>query len=94
MTDRNEDRVRERAYAIWEKEGRPEGEDLRHWSDAEAELRGDETPRPANSSKKPKPRPGQLASPSRRRRWQTPIDRSGCSYRVMEAIAEIKASCR
>ena len=40
MTDRHEDRVRERAYAIWEKEGRPDGEDLRHWSAAEAELRG------------------------------------------------------
>ncbi|MBB3590166.1 hypothetical protein FHX08_000510 [Rhizobium sp. BK529] len=43
MTDRNEDRVRERAYAIWEKEGRPDGEDLRHWSAAEAELRGETT---------------------------------------------------
>ncbi|MBB3655287.1 hypothetical protein FHX15_000486 [Rhizobium sp. BK650] len=43
MTDRNEDRVRERAYAIWEEEGRPDGEDLRHWSTAEAELRGETT---------------------------------------------------
>ena len=43
MTDRNEDRVRERAYAIWEKEGRPDGEDLRHWSAAETELRGETT---------------------------------------------------
>jgi len=52
--------VRERAYAIWE--GRQEGEDLRHWTDAEAQLRCDETPRPvnklANRSKKPKPQPG------------------------------------
>jgi len=43
MTDRNEDRVRERAYAIWEEEGRADGENLRHWSDAEAELRGETT---------------------------------------------------
>lgn len=43
MTDRNEDRVRERAYAIWEVQGRLDGEDLRHWSDAEAELRGETT---------------------------------------------------
>ncbi|MGO4196529.1 DUF2934 domain-containing protein [Rhizobium sp. YAF28] len=43
MTDRNEDRVRKHAYAIWEKQGRPDGEDLRHRSDAEAELRGEPT---------------------------------------------------
>ncbi|MGM4911017.1 DUF2934 domain-containing protein [Rhizobium sp. 768_B6_N1_8] len=43
MTDRNEDRVRNRAYAIWEGQGRPDGEDLRHWSDAEAELPGETT---------------------------------------------------
>ncbi|MBB3441842.1 DUF2934 domain-containing protein [Rhizobium sp. BK379] len=43
MTDRNEDSVRERAYAIWEEEGRPDGQDLRHWSDAEAELHGEAT---------------------------------------------------
>ncbi|MBB3309124.1 hypothetical protein FHT78_000853 [Rhizobium sp. BK196] len=43
MTERNEDRVRERAYAIWEKEGRPEGQDRRHWNEAEAELRGETT---------------------------------------------------
>lgn len=39
MSDTDEDRVRERAYAIWEDEGKPEGEHLRHWSDAEDELR-------------------------------------------------------
>jgi hypothetical protein len=32
-------RVRERAYAIWEAEGRPHGNDLAHWFQAEAELR-------------------------------------------------------
>lgn len=66
MTDRNEDRVRKHAYAIWEGQGRPDGEDLRHWSDAEAELPG-ERQRPTNNlasrSKKPKPRPGQRAPP-------------------------------
>jgi hypothetical protein len=34
-----EQRVRERAYAIWEQEGRPEGQAERHWREAEAELR-------------------------------------------------------
>ena len=30
--------IRERAYAIWEQEGRPEGKGLDHWIQAEAEI--------------------------------------------------------
>jgi Protein of unknown function (DUF2934) len=30
--------IRERAYAIWEEEGRPEGHHLNHWFRAEAEI--------------------------------------------------------
>ena len=36
-TDRHE-QIRRRAYWIWEEDGSPEGEDLRHWSMAEAEF--------------------------------------------------------
>jgi hypothetical protein len=39
--------VRERAYAIWEREGRPEGAAEWHWLLAEAELRRPEPPRRA-----------------------------------------------
>jgi hypothetical protein len=35
-------RVRERAHALWEREGRPGGQAERHWFQAEAELRLDE----------------------------------------------------
>jgi hypothetical protein len=35
-------RIRERAYAIWEREGRPEGGAERHWTQAEEELRAEE----------------------------------------------------
>lgn len=91
MTERNEDRVRQRAYAIWEEEGRPDGEDLCHWSDAETELRGETTREQIEEIKAATGATG--ASPSRRRRWRAPIDCSGWSYRVMEAIVEIKASC-
>jgi hypothetical protein len=31
--------IRERAHAIWEREGRPEGRELDHWLTAERELR-------------------------------------------------------
>ncbi|HXV24150.1 MAG TPA: DUF2934 domain-containing protein [Alphaproteobacteria bacterium] len=37
-----EDRIRERAYQIWQKEGRPLGHHERHWYQAEAEIRAGE----------------------------------------------------
>src|SRR5947207_5704201 len=33
-----QDRIRERAYQLWEEAGRPSGRDLEHWARAEAEL--------------------------------------------------------
>lgn len=33
----DEDRIRQRAYALWEAEGRPEGRHADHWSQACAE---------------------------------------------------------
>jgi hypothetical protein len=33
-----EQAIRERAYAIWEERGRPEGHHLDHWLRAEAEI--------------------------------------------------------
>lgn len=32
------DAISRRAYELWEKEGRPEGSDMRHWLQAEQEL--------------------------------------------------------
>jgi hypothetical protein len=34
-------KLRERAYALWEREGRPEGGAARHWAQAEEELRAE-----------------------------------------------------
>ena len=33
-----ESRIRERAYALWEEAGRPEGEHDAHWTAAEREI--------------------------------------------------------
>jgi len=33
-----EDKIRARAHEIWEHNGRPDGQDLDHWRQAEAEL--------------------------------------------------------
>lgn len=35
-------RIRTRAYAIWEREGRPEGADLDHWLRAVLDLQAEE----------------------------------------------------
>jgi hypothetical protein len=38
-TDRN-DLIKQRAYAIWEKEGRPDGKHDEHWKRASDEMHG------------------------------------------------------
>jgi hypothetical protein len=42
MAMAREDEVRDRAHAIWEREGRPEGSAERHWAQAEEELRAEQ----------------------------------------------------
>ena len=36
------ERIRRRAYEIWEEEGRPKGRQLEHWHRAERELAGED----------------------------------------------------
>jgi hypothetical protein len=38
MNNENERRIRERAYDIWQREGRPHGRDAEHWQKAAAEI--------------------------------------------------------
>ncbi|WP_245214876.1 DUF2934 domain-containing protein [Roseomonas indoligenes] len=38
MQDQEQGRIRERAHAIWEGEGRPEGRHAEHWQQAEQEM--------------------------------------------------------
>ncbi|THK39355.1 DUF2934 domain-containing protein [Ensifer sp. MPMI2T] len=42
MDNDREELIRRRAYAIWEREGRPEGQDLRHWEQASREMQREE----------------------------------------------------
>jgi hypothetical protein len=39
-TDRHDDLIKQRAYAIWEKEGRPHGKHDEHWRQASEEMHG------------------------------------------------------
>jgi hypothetical protein len=34
----HQERLRQRAYELWEREGRPHGREAEHWKQAEAEL--------------------------------------------------------
>jgi hypothetical protein len=40
MDNNREELIRRRAYAIWEQEGRPEGQHERHWEQASREMQG------------------------------------------------------
>ncbi|MCG5473590.1 MAG: DUF2934 domain-containing protein [Sinorhizobium fredii] len=40
MENDREELIRRRAYAIWEQEGRPAGQELRHWEQAAREMQG------------------------------------------------------
>ena len=42
MASDREDLIRERARRIWESEGQPDGQHLRHWSEATAQIEAEE----------------------------------------------------
>ena len=47
--------IRERAYEIWEREGRPEGQHQTHWSQAVREIAAEDTPPPSAADVDPSP---------------------------------------
>lgn len=78
MDSDKEARIRERAYEIWVREGRPHGRDAEHWRKAEAEITAGE--QAAATSKPPADVPGDAplapgpaagAAPTLRRRRTT-----------------------
>ncbi len=61
-----EERVRVRAYAIWESKGRPDGGAEQHWAVAEAELRAEAagTPNPGDDAASGTPGTGENICPA------------------------------
>lgn len=51
MIDDKQDRIRKRAHAIWESEGRPDGAHERHWHQAATEVYAEKTKSVASSKK-------------------------------------------
>ena len=45
-----EDRVRQRAHEIWERDGRPHGHDKKHWEQASNEIDAEEGAKPADAA--------------------------------------------
>jgi len=43
MGDDREERIKARAYEIWQREGSPEGRENDHWKEAEQELDAENT---------------------------------------------------
>jgi len=64
MSESREQAVRERAYALWEQDGRPEGRSVAHWSQAEAEIGAEQSAVPPN-------RASIVKSPRRRKATKT-----------------------
>jgi Protein of unknown function (DUF2934) len=69
----DEERIRQRAHDIWEREGRPEGRHAEHWARARREVaaEGGPPPGPAGSDDSPAPTaaPPPPGAPGARRRW-------------------------
>jgi hypothetical protein len=65
-----EDHVRKRAHAMWEKEGRPHGKEKEHWERALQELRSEEERASSivATKKKKKPPAGTGSSNEKRKR--------------------------
>jgi hypothetical protein len=65
--DRDEERlIRERAYEIWEREGRPAGRSEEHWRQAAAEIAA-AAETPAAPEPAPAPAPDPASAPRRSR---------------------------
>ena len=59
MTDDRQHRIRQRAHAIWERHGRPDGADRDHWDQATREIDAEDgaakkKPARAQAAAKPK----------------------------------------
>ncbi|RVI30932.1 DUF2934 domain-containing protein [Sinorhizobium meliloti] len=71
MDNEREELIRRRAYAIWEQEGRPNGQHQRHWEQAAREMQGPEMPGQETQRDGSAPESEVQANGSRRREKQT-----------------------
>ncbi|WP_025291649.1 DUF2934 domain-containing protein [Sphingomonas sanxanigenens] len=73
MSDDRERRVRDRAYALWEREGRPAGRQDEHWFRASREIEAETlSAEPAPAAVEPAAAKAEAAKPVRRGRAAKP----------------------
>lgn len=60
MNTTREEQLRQRAYRIWESEGRPDGMDAQHWARAERELAAEEPDAAAAPPARPRRKPSMV----------------------------------
>jgi hypothetical protein len=78
MADDRDQRIRERAYAIWERQGRPEGRHDEHWSQAAEEVDGESgaedraSPQPSDGASSSSKRPPAKGAPRKSAAEQGP----------------------
>ena len=64
-----EDRVRDRAYALWEKDGRPDGRSDEYWQQARSEVEAEDAEpgneSPVNGTEKRQPPPAAAGKAAR-----------------------------
>lgn len=63
MVEHTERKIRDRAYQLWEANGREEGQDWNFWLQAEKEILGDSTGAVLAEPVTPAPAPEQAAAP-------------------------------
>jgi hypothetical protein len=74
--DRDEERlIRERAYEIWEREGRPVGRAEEHWQRAAAEIAAQRSPAPPAPEAAPASDPAPERTPAPATRRSRPVPR-------------------
>ena len=64
MADERQERIRQRAHAIWEREGRPHGADERHWHQAAGEIEAEDK-KPGKRAASAKPAKSAAAKPAK-----------------------------
>ncbi len=83
MDNEREELIRRRAYAIWEQEGRPDGQHQRHWEQAAREMQGPEMQGPETQG-------SELEAPETQRDGSAPENRvqaNGSRRREKQATA-------
>jgi hypothetical protein len=50
VTDGKDDKIRNRAYALWQAEGQPEGRDQDHWEEARRQVEAELAERRADAA--------------------------------------------